>query len=140
MSIIFSTSCEQVDWQQLAQLLTVTGLGNRSAQELEQTFRNSQVTVFAHHGERLVGAGRALSDHVVWTVIFDVAIDPNLQGQGVGAALIQRIQAEAGTPNTMLKSMPGKEGFYSLLGYALMPSGMERRTRPDRDEQATAPC
>lgn len=135
MALTYTTSCQQLDWQQLAQLLTVTGLGTRSAQELELTFRNSQVTVFAHQGDQLVGAGRALSDHVAWSVVFDVAIDPALQGQGVGAALIERIQAAAGTPNIMLKSMPGKEGFYTRLGYQLMPGGMERRSNSDAPAQ-----
>jgi predicted N-acetyltransferase YhbS len=125
MTLHYSTSTDTIDWQALADLFVRTGLGNRSPQLLQALFCGSQVTVFAHEDGRLVGAGRALSDFVLWSALFDVAVDPACQGRGVGAALVRLIFATTGTPNAMLKSVPGKEAFYASFGFQPMPTGME---------------
>lgn len=128
MTIRYSTTFDKVDWARMAKILVDASLGNRAPGFVEQTFRNSQVVAFAWDGEKLIGAGRALCDHVAWCVIFDVAVDPSYQGKGVGAALIHQISSAAATPNVMLKAVPGKEPFYAKLGFEPMPTGMERRS------------
>jgi GNAT superfamily N-acetyltransferase len=125
MAITYTTSTDHIDWNHLAALFVRTDLGNRSPDLLETTFRGSQVTVFVHEDGRLIGAGRALSDHTLWSAIFDVAVDPTYQGKGIGVELVRRIREAAGTPNVMLKSAPGKEPFYAKLGFKPMPMGME---------------
>jgi predicted N-acetyltransferase YhbS len=127
MAIVYTGSIEAVDWPQLAALFVRTDLGDRSPQLLQALFQGSQVTVFAHDEERLVGAARALSDFVLWSAIFDVAVDPAYQGKRIGATLMQMISDATGTPNAMLKSVPGKEPFYAGLGFCAMPAGMERQ-------------
>ncbi|MET0288104.1 MAG: GNAT family N-acetyltransferase [Pseudoxanthomonas sp.] len=126
MTIVYTRSTEAVDWHQLAALFVRTELGDRSPQLLQALFEGSQVTVFAHDAGRVVGAARALSDFVLWSAIFDVAVDPAYQGRRIGATLMQLLSEATGTPNAMLKSMPGKEPFYAGLGFAPMPAGMER--------------
>jgi len=125
MAIQYTTSADGIDWDDLAALFVRANLGNRTAQLLEAAFRGSQVAVFAHEGGRLMGAGRALSDRIAWSAIFDVAVDPRYQGKGIGAELVGTLIRAAGTPNIMLKSVPGKEGFYRGLGFEPMPGGME---------------
>jgi len=128
MDVRYTSTTEGIDWDALAYLLSRAGLGNRPPAVLESLFRQSQVTVFAYDDGQLVGAARALSDYTLWSVVFDVAVDPAFQGKGIGAALVKRILQLAGTPNAMLKSNPGKERFYEMLGFELMPLGMERRS------------
>lgn len=126
MTIEYIASIDQrIDWSSLAGLFVRADLGNRSLRVLEAAFRGSQVAVFAYEDGRLIGAGRALSDHTLWSAIFDVAVDPAHQGRGIGTELVRKIFEIAGTPNVMLKSVPGKEPFYGKLGFRLMPTGME---------------
>jgi GNAT superfamily N-acetyltransferase len=127
MAIHYSTSLDHVDWARLAEIFVDAALGDRSPALIEETFRNSQAVVFAWERERLIGAGRALSDHVAWSVIFDIAVDPSYQGRGIGAALVRGIASASPAPNLMLKAVPGKEAFYATLGFEMMPTGMERR-------------
>ncbi|SEL75072.1 Acetyltransferase (GNAT) domain-containing protein [Pseudoxanthomonas sp. GM95] len=125
MAIVYTDRLDGIDWNALAALFNRAGLGQRTPALIEATFRGSQLVAFAHDQGRLVGAGRALSDRVAWTAIFDVAVDPHAQGQGIGGALMRLIRERAATPNFMLKSMPGKEPFYAGLGFVPMPTGME---------------
>jgi len=131
MEISLSQSIESVSWTCLEDLFIRAPLGARSAALLEQTFRNSQVALFAYDGNRLIGAGRALTDRINWTVVFDVVVDPECQGKGLGKTIVEALASTAGARNVMLQSVPGKEDFYARLGYRPMTSAMAKYEDPD---------
>jgi predicted N-acetyltransferase YhbS len=131
MAISLSQSIDSVDWTCLEDLFMRALLGKRSAASLEQTFRNSQVALFAYDENRLIGAGRALTDKINWTVVFDVAVDPECQGKGLGKAIVEALASISGARNVMLQSVPGKENFYARLGYRPMTSAMAKYENPD---------
>ncbi|MBI3534783.1 MAG: GNAT family N-acetyltransferase [Deltaproteobacteria bacterium] len=68
-------------------------------------------------GGKLVGVGRMLSDGEMYSSIFDVVVDPENQGQGVGRLLMEALIEKA--PNTCihLTSTFGNEMFYYKLGF-----------------------
>ncbi len=119
-----------IDWQHLAGVFERAPLGVRGAAALEQVFRGSTEVCFARLDGVLVGAGRALSDRLAWTIIFDVVVEPPLQGQGMGRAIIDALAARCAARNVMLQSVPGREAFYRRLGFARMTTAMARYRDP----------
>ncbi len=102
------TDIERVDWLALAEVFERAPLGARDPAVLEQSFRNSQCRCFVYADGHIIGAGRALSDGLLWCVVFDVVLLPEYQGQGLGRAIMDALTAQAGARNVMLYAAPGK--------------------------------
>jgi ribosomal protein S18 acetylase RimI-like enzyme len=131
-AVVLSTDIEAVDWLRLVEVFERAPLGRRDPAQLELSFRNSQVRCFVYVAGELVGAGRALSDRVMWTVIYDVALLPECQGRGLGRAIMDSLIDQAQAASVMLHSAPGKEPFYANLGFRLMKTAMARFADPAR--------
>jgi GNAT superfamily N-acetyltransferase len=91
MMLQLTSELEAVDWADLAGVFERAPLGTRDPNVLERLFRNSQAQCFAYVDSRLIGAGRAISDRVSWTVIFDVVVEPEYQGKGCGRAIVESL-------------------------------------------------
>ena len=127
MRIDIRTDSNTVDWRQVAATLKEVGMGHHAPEVHEQAFAASHTTVFAWQGEALIGFGRAISDGVCHAALYDVAVRPAFQGQGIGTRIVAAILA--GLPPTctvILFASPGKEPFYRTLGFRRMLTGMAR--------------
>jgi ribosomal protein S18 acetylase RimI-like enzyme len=137
VEISLSTDIDHISWQDLARLFELAPLGKkRDPEKLETAFRNSLLRVFAFHGSKLVGAGRALSDGVWRAVIYDIAVLPEHQGKGIGSMIIRHLIDAAKVDVIMLYAVPGKSEFYRRFGFrkmmtamAIMPNEEEARRR-----------
>ncbi len=130
--IRLSTDPDEVSWQELARVFELAPLGQKRAPEkLEQAFRHSQLNVFAFDKERLVGAGRALSDGVWRAAIYDVAVLPEYQGRGIGGRIIRQLIEHAGVDVITLFAAPGKEAFYERFGFRKMKTAMAIMANPE---------
>lgn len=133
MEISLSTDIDHVSWEELARLFELAPLGKkRDPDKLEIAFRNSMLRVFAFHGKTLVGAGRALSDGVWRAAIYDVAVLPAYQGQGIGSRIIRHLIDAAKVDVIMLYAAPGKSEFYGRFGFRKMATAMA--IMPNEDE------
>ena len=120
MTITITDTIDDLDWVVLNDLLT-RGFGYARSQEVvKQTFTGSYACCFAWQDGTLVGAARAISDGVACSAIYDVAVDPALQGQGVGRALMRALLARLPKRSVMLVSTMGNEDFYRKLGFRKM--------------------
>jgi len=96
-----------------------------------RAFEAAYSVAFAYDGGALIGCGRALSDGVYQTALYDIAVLPRYQGSGVGRRLVEALLAGLGECNVILYASPGKEGFYRKLGFREMKTGMARFVRAD---------
>ena len=64
---------------------------NRSLEDLKCMLRNSSSVVSLWDGKRLVGFGRATSDGVYRAVLWDVVVNDDLQGKGLGRRLVEAL-------------------------------------------------
>lgn len=78
--------------------------------------------------ETLVGLARATSDHAFNATIWDVIVDPDYQGQGLGRALVEQVvrallRREIG--NVTLFADAKVVEFYRQMGFECDPEGIK---------------
>jgi citrate lyase synthetase len=125
VSIRWSESIDNLDWDELSALYLAAPLGNKRPAWLKTVFSNSMFRCLAYDEGRLVGAGRALADGADCSYICDVAVLPSHQGTGLGKEIITRlVAASRGHRKILLYAVPGKESFYRKLGFLRMKTAM----------------
>ena len=125
-AVQFTFTADNVDWREAAALIERSGLGSRQPEALEHAFRGSQLTCFVWDDDALIGLGRALSDGVEQSAVYDVCLLDDYQGHGLGKRLMDEIMARLDTPTVLLWSALGKEGFYERFGFRRMCTVMAR--------------
>ena len=127
MQIELRTDTTHVDWAQVAAILKEVHMGHHAPEVHRQAFAASHAAVFAWHHGQLVGFGRAISDGVLQGALYDVAVRPAFQGQGLGSRIVRQLLAALPVGCTViLYASPGKEPFYRTLGLRRMLTGMAR--------------
>lgn len=124
MDIDISFDSSAIDWTIVADTLRQVGMAHHAPEVHRQAFASSHTTVFASIDGQLVGFGRAISDGAYQSAIYDVAVRPEVQGQGVGKLILDTILTHLPRGNIILYASPGKEGFYETLGFRRMKTGM----------------
>lgn len=125
MTIAWSDSVEDMDWQELADLVRAAPLGDKSPDFLRTVFSNSLYREFAREEGRLVAAGRALSDGIDCAYLGDIVVLPSHQGQGLGGQVIRRLLARVRDHRKiLLYAVPGKEPIYRKYGFERMTTAM----------------
>jgi ribosomal protein S18 acetylase RimI-like enzyme len=114
-----------IDWTELSRLYRIAPLGDKKPDDLKLAFANSRYKCFVFDAGVLVGAGRAVADGVDCSYLCDVAVHPDFQGRGLGAAIIAKLkELSAGHKKIILYANPGKEGFYRKFGFKRMRTAM----------------
>jgi len=136
MSFTFTDDLARIDWEELSALYRAAPLGDKPAAGLKLVFANSLFRVFAFDGDRLVGAGRALADGRDCSYLCDVAVLPDMQGRGLGRAIVERlVHLSAGHRKIILYAVPGKERFYEAFGFRRMTTAMAIFENPSKAYQ-----
>lgn len=116
---------DNVNWNELSNLYKIAPLGDKKPDDLKTIFSNSMYKCFLYSNETLIGVGRALADGMDCSYICDVAIHPDHQGKGLGKNIVKKlIELSKGHNKIILYSNPGKEEFYSKIGFRKMKTAM----------------
>ncbi|MDR1769212.1 MAG: GNAT family N-acetyltransferase [Hungatella sp.] len=124
--ITYKTVKEGINWQEVADVLRRSGLSDRSAKDQETIFRNSYAVVFVCDKERIVGVGRALSDGVCQAAIYNIALDEEYQGYGIGRKLIELLLDQVRGQNVILYTHPRTVALYEKMGFQRNKTAMCR--------------
>src|SRR5277367_6149196 len=124
MSVEFTDDLGAVNWERLSEVFKRAPLGNRDPDKLREVFQNSPIRCFVWDTGKLIGAGRAITDGVRYSVIFDVVLLPEYQGRGIGKQIMGFLADRSKAPSILLYAVPEKEGFYTKLGYRKMKTAM----------------
>lgn len=125
------------------------GWSARSTQKVQLALRNSYMVATLHlqisnsssngnsngsstssQQEKLIGLARATSDHAFNATIWDVLVDPDFQGQGLGKALVEhmvRSLLRRDITNITLFADSKVVDFYKQLGFESDPEGIKVR-------------
>ncbi len=108
---------ENVDWQALADVYRET-LGREDPAQLARTWAKSYATVLAYADERLVGAGRAISDGEREALIVGVVVLPSYQRKGIGSRMMAALtEAVKGTAILLTCEEDENVPFYRKAGF-----------------------
>lgn len=135
MDLDIRLTCAEVDWQAVSDTLQRVDMAHYSPEAHQQAFEASHTTVFVRHGGQLIGFGRAISDGVYQAAVYDVAVVPEYQRQGIGRTILQHILRNLPNCNVILYAAPGKEHFYRTLGFHPLQTGMALFQHPKRMQE-----
>ncbi|CAA7409690.1 unnamed protein product [Spirodela intermedia] len=144
VAAIFSTPDEELERRGLSLRRTAAGLDiealnsvffragfpRRDPVKIRRALENSPSMVWLADGSsgRPVAFARAAGDGVFNAVVWDVAVDPDFQGLGLGKAVMERLVEDlrsGGVCNIALYAEPKVVGFYRPLGFAADPDGIK---------------
>ena len=126
MSIAYSDEKKDLPPEQLFRLFEqagwVRGETETTTEQLSYfnaPFVNSTLVISAWEGAKLVGTVRVLSDGVIRSIIYDLVVDPEFQGQGIGKELVKRCIAVYPNSEWLVQTTDGLKGYYERLGFAI---------------------
>eukprot|EP01026_Neomeris_dumetosa_P044669 TRINITY_DN3781_c0_g1_i3.p4 TRINITY_DN3781_c0_g1~~TRINITY_DN3781_c0_g1_i3.p4 ORF type:complete len:315 (+),score=32.77 TRINITY_DN3781_c0_g1_i3:1072-2016(+) len=117
--------CEKVGWPTRSQVKLEAALRQSflvSTLHLQKSDEKGEIS------EKLIGLARATSDHAFNATIWDVVVDPEFQGQGLGKALVEhmvRSLLARDIGNITLFADAKVVDFYKQLGFAADPEGIK---------------
>ena len=82
-----------------------------------QMFEKSSLVITAWHENQLVGIARVLTDGVINSYLCDLAVEPDVQGLGVGKALIKQVVDRCNGTELLLRDSDISTGYYERLGF-----------------------
>lgn len=132
MDFRIQENCEGIDFQKVREYLKDAGMGFYDASLHEHAFRASYSVVFVFHDEKMIGFGRAISDGAYQAAVYDVVVLPEYQSRGIGKLIMSHILRKVSSCNVILYASPGKEAFYSKLGFSIMKTGMAFFLNPQK--------
>ncbi|WP_291651863.1 GNAT family N-acetyltransferase [Clostridium sp.] len=124
MSIRVQYNCSNINWNDVIEILKTVGMSYSDSKIQRISFENSHTVIFVFDDDKLVGFGRAISDGIRQAAIYDVAINPEYQGKGLGRLILNSIKEKLPECNFILYAAPGKEPFYEKVGFGKLKTGM----------------
>jgi ribosomal protein S18 acetylase RimI-like enzyme len=121
-----------INWEEVRHVLNKAGLSTQSVELTQNAFENSYLKIFVFDGDKLIGTGRAISDGVYQSAIYDIAVLPEYQSKGIGRIIIEGLHKDLEGFNVILYAKPTAVNFYKKLGYSKMLTGMARFRDPAR--------
>jgi len=121
MSIIYKTSLPHID--EYFSLFETTGWNSDyclTKDELDLSLSNSYYTVSAYEDNKLVGFGRIVSDGVIHAMIYEMIVDPDYQGEGIGSNILNMLVEKClknKIRDIQLFCAKGKKVFYERHGF-----------------------
>lgn len=94
-----------------------------------QMFENSSLVLSAWRQNHLVGIARVLTDRVLYSYLCDLAVEPDVQGLGVGRRLIAEVLERCEGTDLVLRDSDISATFYAHLGFDRVENGWIRRAR-----------
>lgn len=111
--------------EKLYQLFVAVGWADETAttqsmiENFNKPFVKSTIVISAWHNDILVGCIRALSDTMFRSVIYDLAVLPEFQKQGIGTQLVKRCMGIYPDSEWVLETIPERISFYESIGFEL---------------------
>ena len=93
----------------------------RNKKELKAMLANSSVVISLWKAKKLVGFGRATSDEIFRAVLWDVVVDNNFQGLGLGRIVVEALLESPQVKNAekIYLMTTNSSDFYEQMGFKI---------------------
>ncbi|MGL5078361.1 MAG: GNAT family N-acetyltransferase [Waterburya sp.] len=119
--IQFCVDKSKVDFWQLQRLFAKTAFWarERSIEDLQIAIANSNPVVTVWDQQNLIGFARATSDGIYRAAIWDVIIDPDYQGVGLGRKLVETVLTHplVNKVERIYLTTTLQQSFYERIGF-----------------------
>ena len=91
---------------------------------MQTVLNNSWYIVSAYIDEKLVGFGRVITDGILHAMIYEMIVDPEFQGKGIGTQILKMLVGKCkqqGIRDIQLFCARGKKEFYIKNGFESRP-------------------
>lgn len=122
--ITYKTTKDNINWQEVSDVLRRSGLSDHTPEEQETIFTNSYAVVFVYDKDQIVGVGRALSDGVCQAAVYNIALEEEYQGSGIGRKLIALLLDQVKGQNVILYTHPRTVALYEKMGFRRSKTAM----------------
>ena len=122
--ITYKTTKDNINWQEVSDVLRRSGLSDHTTEEQETIFTNSYAVVFVYDKDQIVGVGRALSDGVCQAAVYNIALEEEYQGSGIGRKLIALLLDQVKGQNVILYTHPRTVALYEKMGFRRSKTAM----------------
>ncbi len=93
---------------------------------LWRAFEASPLVLSAWHGDRLLGLARVLTDGEGVAYLCDLAVEPDVQGLGIGKQLLDGVVERCRGAELVLRDSTLSAGFYAHLGFIPVENAWSR--------------
>lgn len=133
--ISYRLEINEQEWEKLVDLYDETGMclglgGARETEKIRRAFEKSYRYVTAWDSGIVVGAGRMISDGECYGWIHDMAVLSSYRNQGIGRAIIERLQDGNESLLIGLTSSFEAVDFYAKLGFNKHKTAMAKYPGP----------
>lgn len=132
MTIIYDFSDKHL--KQLLLMYKDVGWGERSIEDISNCVQGSQICIgILDNDNNLIGFTRIISDFIYKAFIFDVMVNAEYRGKGLGQKLMSIVENHEKlkkVKHVELYCLPEMEAFYSSFGFSTDVDGIKlmRRT------------
>lgn len=124
--ITYETDVTNVDWPHMKSILAEDDFDNgRTPEQLEESFKNSYLSVIAYANNRIIGTARVLSDGVCNAYIVDVWTLSEFRNRGVARMMMETLEKHLEGQHIYLFT-DDAETFYHKLGYKEQGVGLAK--------------
>ena len=109
--------------EQLYKLFVSVGWADESTttqamiDNFNKPFINSTIVISAWDNDLLVGCVRVLSDKMFRSVIYDLAVLPEYQGNGIGKELVKKCREQYPNSEWLVGTTTERASFYECIGF-----------------------
>ncbi len=89
----------------------------KSTDRIWEMYQQSSLVLSAWHAQHFVGIARVLTDGVVHSFLCDLAVEPDVQGLGVGRRLVQEVMKRCKGTTLMLRGSRISAEYYAKVGF-----------------------
>lgn len=123
MDYKIKTTTEEIDFNEVRDILHYHKLSNYDIETIKKIFENSYAVIFLLENKKVIGISRAISDGVCQVALYNIALDKEHCGLGLGKVIVTELLKQVKGCNVILYKHPKHVRLYEHWVFSRMKTG-----------------